>query len=59
MRKECNGVSYIPLVGKPLKFLPQSVHNKFCKLGTFLVGLEIPHRNPHQNNLHLEQDTPK
>lgn len=59
MRKECSGISCIPLVGNPLKFLPKPVDNKFYTLDNFFVELEVSRRNPHQNHLHLEQDAPK
>lgn len=58
MRRECNGVSYISLRGKALKFLLKSVDFKFCKLDAFLIGLEIPHRNQCQNLSYLDWDTP-
>lgn len=59
MRKECNGASCIPMLGELPKFLPKSIGNKLCKSDTFLVALEIPLRNPHQNCLYLEQDASK
>lgn len=59
MRKECNGLRYIPSLGKLLKLLPESVGNKFCKSDTFCLDLTYHTKNPHQNCLHLEQDRPK